>query len=95
MCYKLRPGVVTSKICGVYLLIPTRAVSEFCPGVQRVSLLLYAALELLERGEPMEKIYKMYEILTKQSPDAVKARVDGLLLDLYNKGFLIVTEGAL
>lgn len=89
MRYKLRPGVVALKICGVYLLVPNRAASEFCPGVQKVSLLLYAALELLERGDPMEKIYKMYEILTKQTPDAVKARVDGLLSDLCSKGFLV------
>ncbi|MBO4848192.1 MAG: hypothetical protein J5586_03465 [Clostridia bacterium] len=92
MKYKLREGIVQTKICGVFLLVPTRAASESCPHIQKVGLLLYSAIELLERGEPIEKIYQMYQILTKKSDEEVRELVDGQLETLREKGFLVAAE---
>ncbi|MBO4562905.1 MAG: hypothetical protein J5772_04755 [Clostridia bacterium] len=92
MYYKLRDGIVQTKICGVFMLIPTRRASEYCPHIQKVGLLLYAAIELLERGEPMEKVYRMYSILTKKPDDEVHKMVHDQLEELCAKGFLVKTE---
>ena len=92
MHYIVRPGIVRAKICGVYLLIPDRAASEVCPYVQRISLLVSAAVEVIEKGQPVENIYTIYRILTKKPEEEVRAKVDGLLADLCGKGFLIRVE---
>ncbi len=92
MRYKVRPGVVRAQICGAYLLIPDREASEACPYVQRINLLLSAAVEVLEKGQPMENIYTMYRILTKRPEEEIRQKVDRQLADLCDKGFLIRVE---
>lgn len=92
MRYKVRPGIVRAQICGVYLLIPDRAASEACPYIRRINLLLSAAVEVIEKGQPIEKIYTIYRILTKRPEEEIRQKVDRQLADLCDKGFLIRVE---
>ena len=92
MHYIVRPGVVRTQICGVYLLIPDRKASEACPGVQRINFLLSAAVEELEKGHPVDNIYSFYRILSKKPEEEVRSKIDGILADLCDKGFLIRME---
>ena len=89
MKYKLRPGVVSAKICGVNLLIPDRHASEYCPRIQKLGLIPAVAIEVLKKGEPIEKVYTVVRILGKTTQEEAQTRVDGMLEDLYIKGYLI------
>ena len=89
MTYELRPGVICTKVCDTYLLIPNREASEHCVGVQRVGLIAAAAVENIEKRQPVENIYKIYSILSKKPDDEVHEKIDGMLEDLCEKGYLI------
>ena len=87
-----RPGIVPVTICGVRLLIPTRAASEECPHMLRLNLLTTMIWNGLEKGKSPEEIRQALQILTKkpdQDVDALWERTVGGLLD---KGFLIRVE---
>lgn len=92
MHYVLRPGIVKTQICGVYLLIPNREASISCPNVRRMNLLLAATVEIIEKGEPIEKAYTVYEILAKKTPEEAKRIVNSNLEQLCESGFLIKVE---
>ena len=76
MNYKPRPGVVLTQICGVSLLIPTRAAYQDCPSIHRLSLLWAAT----------------WGLLTKKTDDEIRARLDKFCLEMYEKGYMIAEE---
>lgn len=92
MYYVLRPGVVKTKICGVFLLIPDRKASEICPRIQRLNLITALTLEVLEKREPIENAYRNYTYLSRKTMDEAKEKIDGILDDLCKKGYLICEE---
>ena len=89
MKYKIRPGIVSAKICGVNLLIPNRAASEYCPRIQKIGLIPAAAMEVLEKGESIDKIYTLVRILGSTTDEEARRKVDGMLEDLFIKGYLV------
>ena len=92
MRYKTRPGVVLTKICGSLLLIPTRAASEACPHILRLSFISAICWEMIGNGKPIDDIYRVYAILSKKPPEDVHSVVDGILGDLSARGYLITVE---
>ena len=95
--YEVRPGIVKTEICGVRLLVPTRQASEACPGVLRLNMIADFAWTILcktdDPGEAVEKIRKVVALLSKAPDDVVIKRVERLLSELCERGFLIETEG--
>ena len=89
MMYSVRKGVSRVQICGVFFLISNREASEFCPSIKKVNLLISAALEIIEKGDPVENIYKAYSILAKVDIDKAKVKIDKMLNDLYIQGYLV------
>ena len=89
MAYKARPGIVLTNICDVPLLIPTRAASESCPHVMRLNLLSTIVWKTFEQDMPMENAVRAFQIFLKTSDEEVKARIQKITDDLYEKGFLI------
>ena len=92
MRYVLRPGMVRTQICGVYLLIPDREAAESCPHIQRMNLIMASTVEFIEKGEPYEKAYVISEILQKKSKEEAQAYIDTMCANLCDKGFLIRVE---
>ena len=92
MKYKCRPGIVLSHICGVRLLIPTRAASAFCPYPVQVSFIGAVCWEAIQRGNDPNTMYKAYQILSKKSDAEVHKKIDSLLAQLCEKGFLMAVE---
>lgn len=93
MKYITRPGVVLTKVCGSYLLVPTRQASEHCPYIIRLTLLWVIAWNVLSKGDSIDAICKAHMILTKKPEDEVRKKIDVFLKALCDKGFLIAEEG--
>lgn len=93
--YKIRPGIVKTEICGVRLLVPTRAASEECPHILRLNMIYdftWSILTKADGDEGVENVRKMIALLSKAPDDVVEEKVNQLLSGLCEKGFLIETE---
>ena len=89
MTYELRPGIVYTKICGEYLLIPNRKAAETCPSIRHLNILGAVLIETIVDKKPMEKAYRVYEILSRKTTEEAHAKIDPLIEDLVREGFLI------
>jgi hypothetical protein len=87
-----RPGIVHVSICGVRLLIPTRAASEQCPHMLRLNLLTTMIWNGLDKGKSPEEIKNAIRILTKRPEQDVDNLWVRTVNSLLEKGFLIRVE---
>ncbi len=92
MTYRTRPGIVKTEICGVHLLVPTREAAELCPNILRLKLTHAIVWDIISREGPVEDICRVFSILTKKPDKEVRTRVQKLLDDFCEKGFLIRTD---
>ena len=89
MKFKPRPGIVRTKICGQYILIPAREASDYCDRIIKLSLMGVALLEELEKGKGTDNICVFFQKLSKKSEKEVQSKIDRILSELYEKGYLI------
>lgn len=87
--YRHRPGIVMVRICGEYLLVPTREASEICPQIIRLRLMPAALWEEIGKGNGTDKICFFYEKLSKKSKEEVEQQIETILRELYEKGYLV------
>ena len=92
MKYKAREGVVLTKLCGMNVLIPTRAAFDSCHTIQPLPLLWAATWDCLAKGKPTEEIIQVHQILTKKSREEIVSKLEQFYEDLANKGFAIRCE---
>ena len=92
MRYEPRPGIVLTKLCGMRVLIPSRAASAYCTTIRPLPMLWAAVWELLGQEDADEKIMRLYRILTKKPDQKIREELDQLLGSLYEQGFLIEKE---
>lgn len=90
--YKPRPGVIKEKICGSYLLIPDRKASQYCKRVRQLGLLGSVTWNFVAENRSFDDLYKVYRILTKETDDKIKEKIDHFLEQLAEEGFLIEIE---
>ena len=89
MRYQPRPGVVLTKLCGMRVLIPSRAASAYCAAIRPLPFLWAAVWELLGQEDADEKIMKVYRILTKKTDQEIKKDIDQLCKTLFEQGYLV------
>lgn len=89
MTLVIRPGIVQVSICGVRLLIPTRAASEQCPHMLRLNLLTTMIWNGMDKGKSPEEIKKAIRILTNKPEQDVDALWERTVNRLLEEGFLI------
>jgi len=89
MAYKPRPGVTMLKICGVFLLAPTRAATKECPNVLQISPLGGMLWRLMEKGRGIQSLYLVYASFTRKPDEEVEHDVGEYLGMLHKNGFLI------
>lgn len=89
MNYRVCPGIVLTKVCGVYLLVPTRAASERCPGILRMPLPLLFLWLGVKNGVAYERFSPMIQGLLRKSESEAKELVDRSLQKLHEAGYLI------
>ena len=92
MTYELRKGIVFTKICGEYLLIPNRQASELSPAMKRLNLIGAALIETIIKKEPLEKVCRAYEILGRKTPEEAQEKIDQMIESLCHDNFLIKIE---
>ncbi len=92
MNYRLREGVARVSICGAMLLVPSRAASEFCPGVMRINFTQRAIWMTLEKGQTMDDVAKVLSALYLKQPEDIWPKLQSEIDKLVSYGFLIAEE---
>ncbi len=90
--YKCRPGIVLTKICGQYVLIPTRAASEVCPHVLRLTLPAVFLWGAVKSEKPMSELEHAIKILTKKTDEETREMLQKMLDGFVEKKLLIPVE---
>lgn len=91
MGYRCRPGIIRIKICGENMLVPTRAASEECPRVMRLSVMGAMLWEEILKGNDGSAVIPLFHRLTRKPEAEIQKKVEALLYDLHTKGFLLKT----
>jgi len=89
MNYKPRPGIVKLKLCGMNVLVPTRAASGECHVIQPLPMLWSATWEAFARGGSIEKAVPVHVLMTKKTPEECRANLEQFCRDMVQKGFFI------
>lgn len=87
-----RPGIVFTKICGVRLLIPTRAASESCPHIFQLNLISAIIWGSIEKNLPVDEAKKAIGTLTKKTEEEVDALWDSTVKVFLERGYLVPAE---
>lgn len=92
MNYQPRPGVSLVSICGMPVLVPTRAAYEHCRQIQKIPLMWAILWEALSQGKPLDQVVEANCILTRKSEAEVRQKLDGICRALCEKGYMVETE---
>ena len=90
--YKTRPGIVCTRICGKFVLIPSREASRSCATILPLPLIWAATWKALASGKTLEETVRFHQSFTKKSEAEVLEKLEEFYEMLYQKGFLIVEE---
>lgn len=93
MKYTATPGIVQTKICGQFVLIPTRAAYDRCKTMQILPMLWAGTYSMISKNESMDKILTVHRIFKRKKSDAeILAEIEDFCEKLVAKGFLLRTE---
>ena len=92
MNYRLRDGVARVSVCGAMLLVPSRAASEYCPGILRVNFTQRVIWMTLERGQDLAYAASALAKFSFKTVEEIQPKVDEALEKLVSYGFLIAEE---
>lgn len=87
--YKKRPGIVLENICGVHVLIPTRAAYKDCPTLRTLPLLWAATWDLIGKDDAEYKIMRLHKILTKKPDQEIEKNCSEFFEYMEQAGFII------
>lgn len=89
MTVRCRPGIVLTRICGQWILIPTREASEKCPHI--IKLILPSAIiwGMIEKRKSEDEMVRALSILTHKDEEAARELVETIMDSLFEKGLLI------
>lgn len=88
MNYELSEGIVFTKICGGYFLIPNRQAAEEHPQIHQLSLFGAALMENIVSKKPIEDVVKAYKILTRKTEEESQKKISEMLEDFLEKGLI-------
>ena len=89
MTYQTRPGVTAVNVCGVVMLVPTRAAFDSCRAVTALSFFQAIVWSMLQKGKSLEEIAGTFRILNKKPVEENLQTVRSLCEELTTKGYLI------
>ena len=89
MQYAQRPGIVRTKVCEAYLLIPSRQAMPECNQIRKMNLLWISTWDALEKKLPFETVVKAHMGLTGRSEQECIQRIEHFYQELFEDGFLI------
>ena len=89
MNYKPRPGIVCAQLCGMNVLIPSRAANAHCTTILPLSLIGSIIWTGIEKDYPIEKVLEVYHIFSKKPDEELIEKIDEYCQKLADKGFAI------
>lgn len=92
MKYQQRPGIVITKICKRYVLIPTRAASEKCRQILPLSMSWAMTWDLIGKENDEDELIKMLAIFKKKPVEEICEELHQFCEKLSDLGFLIRVE---
>ena len=95
MNYKPRPGVVMIRVCGVFLLVPTRAASQACPNVRQITPGAGIIWTLFQDNEPDEAAKRFLDFQQKMSKkpiEVLRDKLERFCEGLYEGGYMVRTD---
>ena len=87
--YKARNGIVKTKICNTYVLIPSRTAYPECQSMKTLSYFWAATWDAIVADKPMDKIVRGHAIITGKSEDECINQISSFCDELVKEGFLI------
>lgn len=87
MNYKPRPGIVCAQLCGMNVLIPSRAANAHCTMILPLTLIGTIIWTGIEKDYPIEKVLEVYHIFSKKPDEELIEKIDEFCKKLVDKGF--------
>ena len=84
-----REGIVLTKICGMYLLVPTRKASEHCKVIVPLSIFELMCWEGISKDKTVEELYTITEKAFRRKPEDARRLIDSAVDSLASRGCLI------
>ena len=92
MTYRVQPGIVLTKICDQYVLIPTHQASKICPTVTIIPLFSAMIMKKVCAEKDPYSTTQFFSILKGWTEQEARHYIQGILQELCKKGYLIETE---
>lgn len=92
MRYQLCPGVVKTQICGVNLLMRTRAAAVNNIPARHLNLLEAFCVEAVIKQLPPENLEKAFQILTKKEDNDIRQMIDEMHAKLIEEGWIAAED---
>ena len=89
MTYKTRPGIELLNICGVHLLVGTRATWDVCPHVRQLPKAVAFAWSFLAKGSKPSVIAEALGFFTHTPKHIAEESIAKLIEKLVAEGYLI------
>lgn len=94
MNYKPRPGIILVQLCGMNVLIPSRAANAYCTTILPLTLIGSIIWTGIEKDYSIEKILEVYRIFSKKPDEELIAKIDEFCQKLQKRGFVIPKEAS-
>lgn len=92
MKYQQRPGIVITKICKRFVLIPTRAASKECRQIMPLSLVWATIWNMIGSQAEEAELLKMLSVFRKKPTEELRQELTQFCENLRSRGFLIMEE---
>ena len=88
MEYLPRPGIVCVRLCGMRVLVPSRAASDACTTALPLNVSGYMIWNAIEQDQPLEKLLELYGVFSRLDPEAQRTRIEDFCQRLLALGFV-------
>lgn len=92
MKYTCRPGVILTRICGEWLLIPTREASQYSPCIMRLTFPAMLAWRILKKNRSEEDICRALQIFFHCGEEEARWRTEAMLMSFEERNLIIPVE---
>ena len=89
MPYQLRPGVIKTSICGVWLLLATRSAAAACKQSRQLTLPEALCVDTVIKGLPEEHLKTALRIVTKLPDGEPEQELRRIFDVLVQEGWLL------
>ena len=89
MTYKTRPGIELLHVCGVHMLVGTRATWDICSHMTQLSKGAAMAWSMLAKGNKPRTVAEVLAVLSRRPVEETEEKLAELIRRLVEAGYLI------